>query len=45
MVAMGLLDDYSFGWNDLMALWLTVSPLAMVLVARVTRGSCPAGGA
>ena len=35
MVAMELLDDYSFGWSDPMALWLIVSALATLLAVLV----------
>ena len=39
VMAMGVLYDYSFDWSDFVAMWLILGPLAMVLVARVTRGS------
>ena len=39
LVAMGIVDDYSFGQNDHLAVSAIVGPLAMVLVARVMRGS------
>ncbi len=35
VMAMGLLDDYSFGWSDLVALWLIERPLATLLAVRV----------
>lgn len=35
-MAMGLLDDYSFVWSDLVALWLIVSTLATLLAVHVT---------
>ena len=34
MVAMEVLDDYSFGLSDLVALWLTVRPLAALLAVQ-----------
>lgn len=34
-MAMGLLDDYSFAWSDLLALWLIVSTLATLLAVQV----------
>lgn len=35
MVTIGLLDDCTFGWSDLLALWLIVQPLATLLAVHV----------
>jgi hypothetical protein len=34
-MAMVLLDDYSFVWSDLVALWLIVNALATLLAVHV----------
>ncbi len=38
-MAIGLLDDYSFGWSDLVALCLIVGPVATLLAVHVTGGA------
>ena len=39
MVAIEFVNDYSFDWSDLVAMWLIVSTLATLLAVQVMEGA------